>query len=131
MKTSGNTVLTAGGTSGIGLELAARLSKLGNQVIVPSDGQMEPGRVNRRTFRERKGHPRGTRRFSRKNCSRFRRLAVPRAGLEPDSRRKKPQAGCALTLYRLVIAGFVVPPCCTQSRSVPSNTPLEEDIEGT
>jgi uncharacterized oxidoreductase len=34
MKTSGNTVLITGGTSGIGLELAARLSRLGNQVIV-------------------------------------------------------------------------------------------------
>src|SRR5262249_49860416 len=34
MKTSGNTVLITGGTSGIGFALALRLSKLGNQVIV-------------------------------------------------------------------------------------------------
>ena len=34
MKTSGNTILMAGGTSGIGLELALRLQRAGNKVIV-------------------------------------------------------------------------------------------------
>jgi uncharacterized oxidoreductase len=34
MKTSGNTILITGGTSGIGFELAAQLSKRGNTVIV-------------------------------------------------------------------------------------------------
>lgn len=34
MKTSGNTILVAGGTSGIGLELATRLHTAGNKVIV-------------------------------------------------------------------------------------------------
>ncbi len=34
MKLSGNTILITGGTSGIGFELAARLLKLGNTVIV-------------------------------------------------------------------------------------------------
>jgi uncharacterized oxidoreductase len=34
MRSTGNTILIAGATSGIGLDLAERLSEAGNQVIV-------------------------------------------------------------------------------------------------
>jgi len=34
MKTSGNTILITGGTSGIGFELAARLVALGNTIVM-------------------------------------------------------------------------------------------------
>src|ERR1700687_3184525 len=43
----------------------------------------QPGRVNPEAFRERKGNPRAPDPFRVKNFSRFKRLAVPRAGLEP------------------------------------------------
>jgi uncharacterized oxidoreductase len=39
MKTSGNTILITGGTSGIGYELARRLVALGNTVIVTGRSQ--------------------------------------------------------------------------------------------
>ena len=55
-----------------------------------SEPRKQPGRVNLEALREEPWHTDGTNAFSGENFSRFPPLAVPRAGLEPDSRRKKP-----------------------------------------
>jgi len=75
----------------------------------------QPGRVNPGAFRERKGHPRAPDPFRVKNFSRFQRLAVPRAGLEPAQSDRKPKAGQVVAVYRLAFVEFEfrLSPFCT------------------